>query len=226
MLGVKRGGAAKAWYALLALGLLAGSAGACAKEIGAPVPLAIKVRPAGDYPALVSEAELLRVQELSLSEVRALSEQGRQDARIQLARLLWLSGDANAPIPLLEEPAKAGVPVAQYLLGTYLRYRNRDPERGLKLIAEAANQGHPIAQESLAWFYETGRHGLPLDIEKAFDLYLQAAQQGLAHSQMNVGMMLCAGRGVAQDKALGAAWFVSSQQGQRAPLSAKQGGCE
>jgi TPR repeat protein len=53
-----------------------------------------------------------------------------------------------------------------------------------------------------------------------------AAEQGLKHSQLNVGMMLCAGKGVARDKVEGSKWFLKANEGQKVPFSLEAGGCK
>jgi TPR repeat protein len=199
---------------------------ALAQPIGSPPALVAMVQAPGGYPRVPSESFLVAVEQLPKAEVQALSKTGRQDARIQLARLLWMDGNTAEPIEMLQGPAESGVPVAQYLLGTYLLFRNRDPASALKWMREAARQGHSIGRETLAGYHERGRNGVDVDLPRAFELYLAAGKQGLPHAQMNVGMMLCKGLGVTADKSIGREWFLHSQQGQAVPLKAKAAGCE
>ncbi|MEN3276324.1 MAG: uncharacterized protein V7631_2114 [Massilia sp.] len=173
-----------------------------------------------------SEPFLKEVQDLEIAKLVELHKSGRSDATVQHARSLWWEGDAETPIELLIEPAEEGIPVAQYLLGMYLRFKNRDLDGSAHWMKAAAEAGHPIAQETLAGYYEAGSFGFPADVEKAYRLYRSAAGQGLKHSQLNVGMMLCAGKGVALDKREGAKWFRKANKGQRAPFSLKDGACE
>lgn len=181
-------------------------------------------RPAfGEAP---DEPYLKNVQDIEISELTKLHEMGRVDASIQLARELWWEGDTETPIRLLNSPAEQGIPVAQYLLGVYLRFKSRDLEGSARWLTAAAEAGHPIAQETLAAYYENGKYGFPVDLQQAYRLYRLAAEQGLKHSQMNVGMMLCAGRGVPRDKAEGSKWFLKANEGQKAPFSLKEGGCQ
>jgi Sel1 repeat len=212
----------------IALLMLAALQPCCAKAqaLEAPPPLVAYVQAPGGYPRVPAEAYLSEVQSLSLDQVRALHAAARMDATVQLARLLWFDGDTVRPIELLAGPAEKGVPVAQYLLGTYLRFRNRDVQGAVRWLTEAARQGHPTAQETLAGFHESGTLGVAVDAEAAFRLYLAAGRQGLRHAQMNVGMRLCKGSGVPEDKTIGKAWFINSQQGQLAPLPPRAAGCE
>jgi Sel1 repeat len=157
------------------------------------------------------EPYLKEVQNLEISKLVELHKMGRIDASIQLARELWWDGDAETPINLL---------------GTYLKFKNRDLEGSARWLKAAAAAGHPIAQETLASYYEGGRYGFPVDLERAYQLYRLAAEQGLKHSQMNVGMMLCAGKGVPRDKGEGTKWFLKANEGQKVPFSLKDGGCK
>jgi len=172
------------------------------------------------------EPYLKEVQDLDISELVELHKIGRIDATIQLARELWWDGDAETPINLLRNPADQGIPVAQYLLGSYLKFKNRDLEGSSRWLTRAADAGHPIAQETLASYYYWGKYGFPVDLQKAYQLYRLAAEQGLKNSQMNVGMMLCAGKGVPRDKAEGSKWFLKANKGEKVRISLKEGGCE
>jgi TPR repeat protein len=197
-----------------------------AEPIGNPPILVATVEAPGGYPFVPSEPYLISVEKLAKEELRILSKAGRIDATIQLARLLWMDGNRIAPVELLTEPTANGIPVAQYLLGMYMRFNKGDKPRSLKLLQDAARQGHAIAQETLAIYYESGTDGVEKNVEEAFRWYLAAGKQGLRHSQMNVGMYLCIGRGVEEDKKTGRAWFLNSQQGQRMPLPPRSAGCE
>lgn len=154
-----------------------------------------------------------------------LHKAGRLDATVQLARSLWWDGDAETPIALLLAPAERGIPVAQYLLGIFLRFKERDLDGSAYWLKTAAAAGHSIAQETLASYYEKGSFGFPIDDGQAYQLYRQAAEQGLKHSQLNVAMMLCTGRGVAADRNEAAKWLGKANQGQRSRISLKEAGC-
>ena len=172
-----------------------------------------------------SEPYLKEVQQLDADKLLELHKAGRMDATVQLARTLWWDGDAETPIALLRAPAERGIPVAQYLLGLYLRFKERDLEGSAHWLKAAATAGHPIAQETLASYYEKGHFGFPVDDAQAYGLYRQAAEQGLKHSQLNVAMMLCSGKGVARDRDEGVKWLGKANQGQRPRISPKEAGC-
>lgn len=207
---------------------IAAAAVAAADEqhIGAPPPLAAQVRAPGGYAPVPVDNFLAQVQALPLADVAALARSGRADAQIQFARLRWSDGDTQTPIDTLGPHAQAGVPAAQYLLGTYLRFRNRDVPGALKWLTAAAEQGHPLAQEALAGAYEAGSLGLQPSPQEAFRLYLAAGKAGLKHSQMKIALYLCGGRVGAPHKALGAAWLANSQQSEAVPISPSAAGCE
>lgn len=207
----------------LALALSMTTPVALAQPIGEPPPLVKMVQAPGGFPRVPSEPDLAAVETLPIDEVRSLANAGRADARVQLARLLWWNGDLTQPLELLRAPAEAGMPVAQYLLSTYLA--RRDPPASVRLLVQAAGAGHAVAQEALALLHTSGARGVERNRDEAFRLYLAAGRQGLRNAQMNVGAMLCRGDGVAADVELGRRWFVNSQQGQRMPLPATAGGC-
>ena len=172
------------------------------------------------------EPFLAEVQELPAVELRKLHDAGRVDATVQLARVLWWAGQMDAPIDLLRGPAQSGIPVAQYLLGNYLRFKRRDLEGSRAWLLQATERGHPMAQETVAGYFDSGEIGFSKDKVRAFQLYLAAGRQGLRSSQMSVGMMLCRGTGTEADKEIGKAWFLNSQRGQRMPIPARAAGCE
>jgi TPR repeat protein len=58
-----------------------------------------------------------------------------------------------------------------------------DDREAARLYKVAADQGNPVAQVSLAEFYETGRGGLPKDDREAARLYKLAADQGNVYAQ-------------------------------------------
>lgn len=209
------------------LPMLAGWAGLALgadMAVEGPPPLVAMVQAPGGFPRVPSEGFLRNVETLPIERLRELADAGQVDARVQWARLLWWNGNTSDPVRLLKEPAAAGVPVAQYLLSSYLR--TRDPAASLDWLRQAAQGGHAIAQETLAAHHLAGTQGLERSVDQAFKLYLQAGRQGLRNAQMNVGMMLCTGRGTPADKATGRRWFLNSQQGQPMPLPPRAAGCD
>lgn len=63
-----------------------------------------------------------------------------------------------------------------------------DPNRGVKLMQEAADAGHPRAQFNVGLFYQQG-HYLRKDDSSAAQWYEKAARQGLSEAQVNLGLL-------------------------------------
>ncbi|KAF9931309.1 hypothetical protein FBU30_010448 [Linnemannia zychae] len=70
-----------------------------------------------------------------------------------------------------------------------------------------ANHGDKDAQVALGDMYHGGLGGVKRDYRAALGWYLEAANQGDAEGQFNVGVLYGLGRGVTQDYSLAAAWF-------------------
>lgn len=67
-----------------------------------------------------------------------------------------------------------------------------EADEAASVIAElrlAAEQGHAGSQFTLGYFYEQGTAGVAASAEEARRLYRQAAEQGLAQAQYNMGLM-------------------------------------
>jgi TPR repeat protein len=93
----------------------------------------------------------------------------------------------------------------------------RDPERALRLLRIAAEEGHPPAQYDLARMYEQGL-GTEPDQHEAAHWYLQAAQAGDVHAQHHLAEMHIAGRGVPRDLAEGARWMERAAESGHAEI--------
>lgn len=68
-------------------------------------------------------------------------------------------------------------------------------------------RGHAYAQTTLADAYDFARFGLAPDAERAFDLYMLAAQQGDVHAQCWVGVCYAHGLGVEQNDEQAVHWY-------------------
>ncbi len=117
---------------------------------------------------------------LSPAELRTKAQAGDLDAQYQLARQQLLSGHQptlQEGLSWLEKAAEAGLPEAQYRLVTYYQTRDslirNDPQRGVRLLSEAGEAGHLRALSTLALAYEKGRYDLPVDRQRARELYRQ-----------------------------------------------------
>ncbi len=77
----------------------------------------------------------------------------------------------------------------------------------------AADQSDPVVQTALAVRYEHGE-GVPRDLDKAYVIYCNAARQGHAQAQFNLGWLFANGRGVPRNDGLAAALFaMAAEQG-------------
>ena len=97
----------------------------------------------------------------------------------------------------------------RYLDGSF-GFDKNVPE-GVKYIRMAAERGDAKAQTQLAFMYIKGE-GVPQDMKKAFDLYMQAAVQGDATAQYNVGIMYYFGKGVDKDIDQSFIWYKKSAE--------------
>jgi hypothetical protein len=87
------------------------------------------------------------------------------------------------------------------------------PDAHLGALEIAASQGDPEAQTELATRYEYAEN-LPKDLQKARELYCQAAKQGYAEAQFQLGWLYANARGVPQDDGVAAALFdMAARQG-------------
>jgi TPR repeat protein len=96
----------------------------------------------------------------------------------------------------------------RYLDGSHGFYMNL-PE-GVRYMRMAAERGYAGAQYRLGVIYAGGQ-GVPQDWEQSFDWYLQAANQGYAIAQCNVGhAYYYGGRGVDKDIDQAFIWWKKS----------------
>ena len=125
---------------------------------------------------------------------------------VDQAKIYLKAGDYDAAIPLLQEAADQGAPVAQSCLGYC--YTNglgveQDYKEALKWYHLAADQGDLFSQSVLGAAYLFGK-GVEQSDEKAFKYIRLAAEQGDPNSLYNLGMCYYRGTGaeVDYDKAL------------------------
>jgi len=97
----------------------------------------------------------------------------------------------------LLKKAKAGDPVAQYIMG-FRAARDQDYAQAAEWYRKAADQGLPLAQNELSFMYSLGR-GVPKDEKQARAWMQKAADQGFAVSEGNLANFLESGVGGPQD---------------------------
>lgn len=73
-------------------------------------------------------------------------------------------------------------------------------------LEKAARQGDGWSQNNLAAYYLRGRY-VPLDIEKAIDLYLMAAKNLVCEAYLNLGQLYYDGLHIKRDDNESAKWF-------------------
>jgi hypothetical protein len=124
---------------------------------------------------LLSGTKAQREPERAVRILKDLANAGHVPAMLSLA-LLMLSGvsdlvprDTAFATELLLEPANAGNPTAQCLLGTELMQSHEPSVRraGVQWIARAAENGSATAHRYLSTFYRSGEHGFTVDADKA-----------------------------------------------------------
>lgn len=76
----------------------------------------------------------------------------------------------------------------------------------MKWYRKAAEQGYAAGEYSLALSYSKGE-GMPLDYEKAFELFSKSAQQGYTNAQLYVGNCYAQGRGTSIDYTAASKWY-------------------
>jgi len=120
-----------------------------------------------------------------------LAEQGDTEAQLILGRMLaeglGAERDSVASENWYRCAARKGLPEAQHRLG-YLAYQRHDYS-----YREAASQGYLPALWRLAWLYRQGK-GVPLDINKAYALFDQAAKAGHVFAQRDLALLLLRGK--------------------------------
>jgi uncharacterized protein len=102
---------------------------------------------------------------------------------------LWCAGKEGMPVDeersshwlgVFKELAEQGDLEAQWDLAQNYRFGNllrQDSRLANEWLERAANGGHGEAQHHLAWYYETGQHGYPLDKALAESWYQKAFEQ-------------------------------------------------
>ena len=89
--------------------------------------------------------------------------------------------------------------------------RNEDFDTAVKWLKKSIKKQHARSQNLLAFLYLSGR-GVKKNPKKAFDLYQKAANQNLATSQYNLGVMYADGFGAIKDSKLAYIWFSIAQK--------------
>lgn len=116
-------------------------------------------------------------------------------------------------IEQLKRDAEAGDASAQNSLAC--AYYNGDGiekniPTALDLFEKSAAGGDNYGLSNLAYRYRYGKDGYAKDLKKAFDLYLQAAEQGHVPAQETVGIFYDFGYGIEQDDTKAVEWYTKA----------------
>lgn len=112
--------------------------------------------------------------------------------------------DQNEIWAYLRASAENGYAPAQFELGL-LNAMNGSYAEAAVWYEKAAGQGLPMAQNNLGNLYRHGR-GVPVDHQKAFNLFKIAAEKGIDQAQENLALCYEDGEGVEQNYAVAAQW--------------------
>lgn len=149
-------------------------------------------------------------------ETKPPNKQPVNSTKLNQALELYLQERYTEALPLFEQQAEQGEPIAQFSLG--LMYGKgkgveQDYKQAVNWFHKAADQGDIQAGNNLAAMYSEGL-GVDRDYSQAIAWYRKAAEQGDAQAQNNLGSMYNSGLGVEMDDKQAAAWFLlSAQQG-------------
>ena len=116
----------------------------------------------------------------------------------------------------MKEAARKGVLPALYNVGNcYSAGRGvKQSDHNAQLYyAAAVEAGDPAAKFTLATWHVQGRGGLPQDLERAFNLQIEAAQAGHLPAAFNAGCHLMTGHGCERDPEQAAKWFEMAAEG-------------
>jgi len=134
------------------------------------------------------------------------------------AALCLLKSDPEHAAEWMQRAAVAGHPAAQEAVGRACLERKPAPdlECAKRYVGNAAASGRPSAQSLLGWMYASGA-GVPKDLPRAAELYLEAARRGDVAAQNNLGEMYEKGVSLTKNARLAAAWYRQAAQAGFAP---------
>ncbi len=89
-------------------------------------------------------------------------------------------------------------------------FRAHDYAAALSAWQPLADAGHLRAQFGIGVIYEEGGDGIAPDLDKAAAWYREAAEQGLADAQFNLGNLYRTGRGVDKDPRRAVVWYLKA----------------
>jgi uncharacterized protein len=136
---------------------------------------------------------------------------GRSEPAANIGVRAYQRGDYAKALPLLQEAAQTGEPIACYNFGIALaegRATPKDSMAALKQFLMAAEQGHIDAAFNVGQAYRRG-DGIALDYAEAARWYTFAAKRGNHQAANELGLLYVEGKGVEQDPIEGFAWIYT-----------------
>lgn len=151
---------------------------------------------------------------------KAAADSGNAEAQyvvyaFEYAGIGGAPSDPNEMMTYLSTSAEKGYAPAQNEIG--LCYVMNDYYADAAAWFEkAAEQGLITAKNNLGIMYYSG-YGVPIDYQKAYDLFLPCAEQGIVQAQFSLGTMFEDGYGVERDKQKAFDYYMQSASAGYAP---------
>jgi len=150
----------------------------------------------------------------ALSQLKPLVKEGNTDALNLMGQLYENGWGVDQDIALAEKLYDRGARVGHIGSVNSLRaLKNKAYRIELNGLAPQLQAGNPSAQNRAGEMYEFG-YGAERNSDKAFELYKQAAEQGLIAAQHNLGRSYNFGTGVEQNFEEAERWYrIAARQG-------------
>ena len=145
---------------------------------------------------------------------RLAANQGNDEARTDLAFLfqqgLGVEKDVSKGFKMYRTAAKNGNLNAMFHLAICYEYgtgTDLDLDKAVEWYTKGSDAGDPFASERLAYLIMDGYNNVPADQPKGFELFLKAANSGIAGSMFMVGYCYVNGFGVDPDMGEAKKWL-------------------
>lgn len=155
--------------------------------------------------------------ELAIPYLNHAAEKQHESARMVLEKLA-LEGKQTDPnfeksIEYYRKEAKKGSHEAQLNLAKALMQFSipQYDKAAFYWATQSASRGNEEAKYLLGQFYYEGI-GIPVNYDKAFEIFNDMALSGHSLSQYRLGKMYCEGHGIEQDDYLGKKWIMSAAE--------------
>ena len=137
---------------------------------------------------------------------RLAANQGNDEARTNLAFLfqegLGVEKDESKAFKMYRTSANNGNLNAMFHLAIAYEFgigTKRDISKAVEWYTIGSDSNDPFAAERLAYIYAEGIEGIEPDADKAFELFLKAANAGIPGAMFMVGYCYVGGHGVSPD---------------------------